>query len=70
MTYDYSHPFHAEIKQPARRVNYTLREQIDAILAFLKPPQKMSKDLAAVALREIGTPRPVIDRLLSFVEYR
>lgn len=61
----------AAIEAPARRVDYSLRDRIDAIMAFIRPPQKMSIELARVALREVGAPHPVIERLLGgLVEYR
>lgn len=59
-----------EPMNPARRENYRLRAAIDDVMQFVKFPQKMSTDLARVALVELGAPRPVIDRLLNFVEYR
>lgn len=62
----YHWPEHTtDITAPARRVNFTLREQIDAVMAFIRPPQKMRLEEARVELAEIGAPRPVIERLLG-----
>lgn len=60
-----------EPHSPARRENYLLRQRIDDVLAFVKPPQKMSLEQAVKELELVGTPHPVIDRLIGgLVEYR
>ncbi len=56
---------------PARRENYLLRQKIDDVLAFVRPPQKMSLAQVCNELVLVGAPRPVIDRLIGgLVEYR
>lgn len=64
-TYWPEHYSPREPHSPARRVNYTLRERIEEVMAFVRPPQKMPLDVARVALQEVGAPRPVIERLIG-----
>lgn len=66
-------PEHAtnDLQAAARRENFTLRNRIDAVMAFIRPPQPMSFAQARIELAEVGAPRPVIARLLDgLVEYR